>query len=159
MIQKILACVIALVAAALVATPTLAAPLAVVAAENFYGDVAAQIGGAHVAVTSILTNPDQDPHLFEASAATARALAKAKIVIVNGLDYDPWMDKLLSASKADGRVEINVAQLNGRKAGDNPHLWYNPAYLKALGEKLAAELGAADLYSYVAVEIFGGHHR
>jgi zinc/manganese transport system substrate-binding protein len=145
MIQKILApCVIALVAAVLGATPALADPLAVVAAENFYGDIAAQIGGAHVVVTSILANPDQDPHMFEASPATARALAKAKITIVNSLDYDPWMDKLLSASKGDGRVEINVAQLAGKKTGDNPHLWYNPAYVKALGEKLAAELGAAD---------------
>ena len=116
----------------------------VVAAENFYGDVASQIGGANVAVTSILTNPDQDPHLFEASADTAKALADAKVVIVNGVDYDPWMEKLLSANKAPGRKEIVVAQLVGRKAGDNPHLWYDPGYVKAAAKALTADLDAID---------------
>jgi len=145
MIQRILiSLAVAISGGAVMTTSPLAAPLAIVAAENFYGDIAAQIGGAHVAVTSVLSNPDQDPHLFEASATTARALASAKIVIVNGLDYDPWMDKLLSASKSESRVAINVAELAGRKSGDNPHLWYNPAYVKALGEKLAAELSVLD---------------
>ena len=135
---------LALVAFFAFAPSAFAAPLAIVAAENFYGDVAAQIGGAHVAVTSILANPDQDPHLFEASAATAKALARAKIVVINGADYDPWMDKLLSASKDSGRVEINVAELAGKKPGDNPHLWYDPANVKALADKLADAMGAAD---------------
>src|SRR6476646_8688366 len=99
-------------------------PVKVVASENFYGDLAQQIGGANVEVTSILTNPDQDPHLFEASASTARNLASAKVVIVNGADYDPWMEKLLSANKAPGRMEIVVAKLVHKKSGDNPHLWY-----------------------------------
>jgi ABC-type Zn uptake system ZnuABC Zn-binding protein ZnuA len=76
-----------------------AEPISDVAAENFYGDVAEQLGGPNVKVTSILTNPDQDPHLFEASAATARDLAGARLVIFNGADYDPWMTKLLAASK------------------------------------------------------------
>ena len=98
----------AFAASALVAAPALADPVKIVAAENFYGDVAGQIGGANVAVTSILSNPDHDPHLFEASAATAKALADAKIVIVNGVDYDPWMEKLLGAHKAPGRKEIVV---------------------------------------------------
>jgi len=70
----------------------------VVAAENFYGDVVQQLGGAHVDVTSILSNPDQDPHLFEASPKTARALHRADLVVYNGADYDPWMNKLLAAS-------------------------------------------------------------
>jgi ABC-type Zn uptake system ZnuABC Zn-binding protein ZnuA len=77
-----------------------AQPISIVAAENFYGDVAKQIGGNSVKVTSILTNPDQDPHLFEASPSVARSLAGAKIVVYNGIDYDPWMEKLLSASKS-----------------------------------------------------------
>ena len=112
--------------AAATAAPALADPVKIVAAENFYGDIAAQIGGADVSVTSILTNPDQDPHLFEASAETAKALTDARIVIVNGADYDPWMEKLLGAHKEPGRRTIVVAQLVGRKAGDNPHLWYDP---------------------------------
>src|SRR5580698_9237448 len=94
---------------AAVAAPALADPVKIVAAENFYGDIARQIGGKNVAVTSILSNPDDDPHLFEASASTARAIAEANIVIVNGADYDPWMEKLLNANKAPARREISVA--------------------------------------------------
>src|ERR1700689_3219885 len=86
-------------------TPAFADPVKVVAAENFYGDMASQVGGANVAVTSVLTNPDQDPHLFEASTETAKALADAKVVISNGVDYDPWMEKLLNAAKAPTRKE------------------------------------------------------
>jgi zinc/manganese transport system substrate-binding protein len=138
------ALLIALAVASLLASPIHAEPVSIVAAENFYGDVATQIGGAHVAVTSILASPDQDPHLFEASATTAKAIARAKIIIANGLDYDPWMDKLLSASKSDGRVEILVAALAGKKTGDNPHLWYDPANMKALSDRLAEALAVAD---------------
>ena len=75
-------------------------PVKVVAAENFYGDLASQIGGANVAVISILSNPDDDPHLFEASPNTAKALTRSKVVIVNGVDYDPWVEKLLGAHKS-----------------------------------------------------------
>ncbi|MGU7814372.1 metal ABC transporter solute-binding protein, Zn/Mn family [Burkholderia sp. AW49-1] len=121
-----------------------AATVNVVAAENFYGDVASQIGGRHVAVTSILSNPDQDPHLFEASPKTARALQHAQVVIYNGADYDPWMGKLLGASKQVKRATIAVADLVGKKAGDNPHLWYDPATMPAAARAIAAELGRAD---------------
>ena len=138
-----LSCVAA-VAIAFIAAPAFADPVKIVAAENFYGDMVSQIGGGDVAVTSILTNPDQDPHLFEASAATAKALANAKLVISNGVDYDPWMEKLIGANKAPGRREIVVAALVGRKAGDNPHLWYDPAYMRAAAEATAAALAAVD---------------
>ncbi|MFZ1963306.1 MAG: zinc ABC transporter substrate-binding protein [Roseiarcus sp.] len=131
-------------AVALMSAPALAEPVKVVAAENFYGDVAAQIGGDNVAVTSILSNPDDDPHLFEASASTAKALVDAKIVVVSGADYDPWMEKLLSANKAPGRREILVATLAHKKAGDNPHLWYNPATMKAVGNTLGVDLAIVD---------------
>ena len=131
-------------ATALFAVPAFADPVKVVAAENFYGDMASQVGGANVAVTSILSSPDQDPHLFEASADTAKALTDAKVVILNGVDYDPWMEKLLSANKGPGRKEIIVGKLVGRKAGDNPHLWYDPAYMKAAAKALTADLAAAD---------------
>ena len=124
--------------------PAFADPVNVVAAENFYGDLATQIGGPNVVVTSILSNPDDDPHLFEASASTAKALADAKIVIVNGVDYDPWMEKLLSAHKAPSRKEIIVGQLVGHKPGDNPHLWYDPAYMKAAAKAMVADLTAVD---------------
>ena len=124
--------------------PALADPVKVVAAENFYGDMASQVGGADVAVTSILSSPDEDPHLFEASPDTAKALTDAKIVIVNGVDYDPWMEKLLSAHKSPGRKVIIVGKLVGHKPGDNPHLWYDPSYMKAAAKALVADLDAVD---------------
>src|SRR5579872_1008773 len=123
--------VLAAITIGALSAPAFADPVKVVAAENFYGDMASQIGGANVAVTSILSNPDEDPHLFEASPATARALADARIVIVNGVDYDPWMEKLIGAHKAADRREILVGALTGRRAGHNPHLWYDPAAMKA----------------------------
>jgi zinc/manganese transport system substrate-binding protein len=135
---------IAAIAICSLSAPAFADPVKVVAAENFYGDMASQIGGANIAVTSILSNPDDDPHLFEASPETAKALSDAKVVIVNGVDYDPWMEKLLGAHKAPGRKEIVVAALVGRKPGDNPHLWYDPAYMKAAAKALVADLTAVD---------------
>jgi zinc/manganese transport system substrate-binding protein len=80
-----------------------------------------QLGGTHVDVTSILSNPDEDPHLFEASPKTARALQHASLVVYNGADYDPWMDKLLAASKNAKRTTIVAAKLVGKKGGDNPN--------------------------------------
>lgn len=120
------------------------APIPVVAAENFYGDVVKQLGGTHVAVTSILSNPDQDPHLFEASPKTARDLHRAAIVVYNGADYDPWMEKLLAASKNDKRVVIVAAALVGKKAGDNPHLWYDPQTMPAVAKQVVDALDRVD---------------
>src|SRR5580658_4347508 len=108
------------------AAPALADPVKIVAAENFYGDIATQIGGASVKVTSILSNPDQDPHLFEASPSVARALSSASLVIDNGLGYDPWMMPLLSTAGSAHRQVIVVGDLAHKQAGDNPHLWYDP---------------------------------
>ncbi len=138
-------------AALLVAVPLLTGTaaraedkLTIVAAENFYGDLARQIGGSNVTVTSILANPDDDPHLFETSPSTARTIADAKIVIYNGADYDPWMDKLLSASTSKDRTTIVAADLIGKKSGDNPHLWYDPATLPAIAKALSADLAKRD---------------
>ncbi|HTW70115.1 MAG TPA: zinc ABC transporter substrate-binding protein [Acetobacteraceae bacterium] len=124
--------------------PATAHRIAIVAAENFYGDVAAQIGGPDVTVHSILSNPDEDPHLFEASPSVGRDLSVARIAIYSGIDYDPWMPKLLRATHAPGRQVIVVADLVGRKPGDNPHIWYDPATMPALADRLAAELTADD---------------
>jgi zinc/manganese transport system substrate-binding protein len=118
--------------------------VAIVAAENFYGDIARQIGGSEVAVTSILTNPDQDPHEFEASPSTARALADAAVVVYNGADYDPWAGKLLSASPSPSRKIISVAELVHKNPGDNPHLWYAPDTVYALAGALADILARLD---------------
>jgi zinc/manganese transport system substrate-binding protein len=133
--------------------PAMAAePVHVVAAENFYGDIAKQIGGSTVKVTSILSNPDQDPHLFEASPSVARNLSGARVVIYNGIDYDPWMADLLKASKAPDRKVIVVADLIGKKSGDNPHIWYDPATMVAAARAMKDALVAADPANQAAYE-------
>jgi zinc/manganese transport system substrate-binding protein len=137
--------VVAALAAALAGLPLARAdPIKVVAAENVYGDIAAQIGGAHVSVTSILGSPSQDPHEFEAGAATARAIAAARLFIYNGADYDPWAVRLASAAPSPTRESIEVARLVHRQPGDNPHLWYEPAAVSALAGVLAARLTELD---------------
>jgi zinc/manganese transport system substrate-binding protein len=118
--------------------------LPIVAAENFYGDVASQIAGPNANVTSILSNPDQDPHLFEASPSVARKLATAAIVIYSGADYDPWMTKLLAAAHAPNRQVIVVADTVHRKPGDNPHVWYDPPTMPAYATALTAALAQRD---------------
>jgi zinc/manganese transport system substrate-binding protein len=118
--------------------------IALVAAENFYGDVAQQIGGDRVAVTSILANPDQDPHLFETSPTTVRQVAAADIVLYNGADYDPWMDRLLAAAPRSGRRAIVAAALMHAAAGANPHLWYDPRTMPAVARALTDALSALD---------------
>ncbi|SEE24845.1 zinc/manganese transport system substrate-binding protein [Rhizobiales bacterium GAS188] len=120
------------------------ASVPIVAAENFYGDIVQQLAGDHAKVTSILSNPDEDPHLFEASPSVARDLASARIVVYNGVDYDPWMAKLLSASKAPGRHVIVVGELLHKKTGVNPHLWYDPPTAPALAKAVTAALVAED---------------
>jgi zinc/manganese transport system substrate-binding protein len=115
-----------------------------VAAENFYGDIAGQIGGAQVGVISILSNPDQDPHLFEVTPSVARAVSAARIVIYNGAGYDPWITPLLAAAPSRQRVTIEVASLIGVTPGENPHLWYDPSAAPALAKRIADELQRID---------------
>ncbi len=121
-----------------------AGPLKLVAAENFYGDVARQIGREQVEVTSVLSNPDQDPHLFETSPAVLRQLAGAHVVVYNGADYDPWMPKLLAATPKPGRAVIIAADLVHKKAGDNPHLWYDPTTMPTVARAIADALAKGD---------------
>lgn len=143
--MKIEGAALLLIAALAAPMPAIAAePVHVLAAENFYGDLARQIGGAHIQVDSILSNPDEDPHLFETSPSTARDVAGAAIVIYNGADYDPWMEKLLSASPKPDRLAIVAAELVGVKSGDNPHLWYKPETFPAVAKALEAELEKRD---------------
>jgi zinc/manganese transport system substrate-binding protein len=142
--MKILAAVAVVFAASLTIAHTADGKIDVVAAENFYGSVAQEIGGDRVSVTSILNNPDQDPHLFEVSPAIIRQIAAARVVIYNGADYDPWIEKLLKVTAKPGRVAIVAADLMNKKAGDNPHLWYDPATMPAVASALAAALAAAD---------------
>ena len=116
----------------------------VVAAENFWGSIAAQLAGNKAHVQSIITNPAQDPHTYEPTAQDARMLATAQLAIVNGVGYDPWASELLAASPASGREVVNVGNLFGLHEGDNPHRWYNPADVEAVARAIAADLERLD---------------
>ncbi|WP_274918595.1 metal ABC transporter solute-binding protein, Zn/Mn family [Streptomyces sp. WZ-12] len=123
----------------------------VVAGENFWGSIASQLGGSHVKVTSIITNPNTDPHDYEATAADARTVAGAQYAIVNGIGYDAWADKLLAANPASGRAEVKVGDLVGIKPGGNPHRWYSPADVHKVIERITADykkLDPADAASF-----------
>ena len=115
------------------------------AAENEYGDVAAQIGGTYVDVTSVMSNPTVDPHTFEVSPQLAQTISSAQIVIQNGLGYDGFMNTIESAVGGHGRVVIEVRKLLGRpQSTPNPHLWYDPATMPAVARELASDLSAID---------------
>jgi len=116
----------------------------VVAAENFWGSIASQVGGSHVHVTSIIVDPNADPHAYEPTTADARLVSNAQYVIINGAGYDPWADKLLSANPVSGRKELNIGNFNGKHAGDNPHMWYNPDYVTAVVNKMRDDFKALD---------------
>jgi zinc/manganese transport system substrate-binding protein len=113
--------------------------LQVVAAENFWGSLAAQLGGHDVEVRSIIVNPNTDPHSYEPTAANARTMAGAQMTIVNGIGYDEWASRLLSADPEDGRVRLDVGSLLGLKAGDNPHQWYSPTRVHAVIDQTVAD--------------------
>jgi len=101
--------------------------LRVVAAESSWGSLAAQLGGRHAQVTSVIANPAADPHDYEPTAVDARAVAEARLVIENGVGYDPWAAKLVAASPTPGRLTVDVGNLVGVRSGGNPHRWYSPA--------------------------------
>lgn len=116
--------------------------LRVVAAENFWGSLAAQLGGKKVEVTSIIVNPETDPHSYEPSAKDARTMADAALAIVNGIGYDEWASRLLAADAEEGEqgpIALNVGDLLGYKAGDNPHQWYSPAHVHAVIDAIVAD--------------------
>jgi zinc/manganese transport system substrate-binding protein len=121
-----------------------ASTVQVVAAENFWGSIAAQIGGSHARVTSIIVNPDSDPHDYDATPADARLIAHASYVIVDGAGYDSWAPKLLAANPVGGRRVLNIGDLFGKREGDNPHMWYSPAYVDKVVDRVSADLAATD---------------
>ena len=116
----------------------------VAAAENFWGSIAAQLGGSHVRVTSIITNPNTDPHSYEPTAADARTIAGAGLVIENGAGYDPWVSRLLAADQGSGLTVLNVASRLKVPPGGNPHRWYNPADVHAVVRWLSADFARLD---------------
>ncbi len=116
----------------------------VVAAENFWGSIAAQLGGSHARVTSIISNPDTDPHSYEPTTSDARTLTTAQLAIVNGIGYDGWADKLLATNADSGRTELNVGDLVGIAPGGNPHRWYSPDNVRQVIAQLTADYKKLD---------------
>jgi zinc/manganese transport system substrate-binding protein len=116
----------------------------VVAAENFWGSLVSQVGGTHAQVLSIVSDPNADPHSYESNAANARAIASANFVIVNGAGYDDWALRLLSANNNQNQKVLNVADLLGKHAGDNPHFWYSPLYVNQTVHAMYSDLVSVD---------------
>jgi zinc/manganese transport system substrate-binding protein len=112
--------------------------LSVVAAEDVWGSIARQLGGDHVEVKSLITNPDADPHDYEPTPADARAIASANLVITNGIGYDSWVGRLVAANGVSGRAVVKIGDVVGLKEGDNPHQWYSPASV----DKVIADITA-----------------
>ncbi|MGH7698290.1 MAG: metal ABC transporter solute-binding protein, Zn/Mn family [Candidatus Dormibacteria bacterium] len=120
------------------------APMSVVTAENFWGSLAAQLGGSRVRVVSVVSDPNADPHEYETNARDARLVAGARLVIVNGAGYDTWADRLLQAQPARGRRVLSVARLLGKAPGANPHFWYDPSDVARVVAKVSAEYRALE---------------
>lgn len=116
----------------------------VVAGENFWGSLAVQLGGSKASVQSVVTDPNADPHEYETSTVDARAFADADLVILNGAGYDEWGRKLLDANPSSHRQVIDVAQLIGKKAGENPHFWYDPGYVVKVADSITAMYRSID---------------
>jgi zinc/manganese transport system substrate-binding protein len=116
----------------------------VVAGQNFWGDIASQLGGSHANVQSVVTDPNADPHEYESNANDARAMANANLVILNGAGYDDWATKLLQASPNQTRKLLVVADVVGKRKGDNPHFWYDPDYVIAVADSITSHYKSLD---------------
>ncbi len=116
----------------------------VAAAESFWGSIAAQLGGSRAEVTSVISNPAIDPHAYEPTGIDARTFAGARLVVVNGIGYDPWAEKLLDANPTHGRVVLDVGDLVGIEPGGNPHHWYSPPDVRRVVDRLVADYSRLD---------------
>ena len=121
-----------------------AGQIQVTAAENFWGSIATQLGGNKVGVTSIITNPDTDPHTYQPTASDGRALTTSRFVIYNGIGYDPWAPKILSTNSSSGQTVLNVGQLVGVPDGGNPHRWYSPTDVQTVINTITADYKKID---------------
>ena len=124
-------------------TTTADGKIVAVGAENEYADVIQQVGGKYVQASAIMSNPNTDPHTFEASASTGRLVNAARLVVQNGLGYDTFMDSIEKAVPDSGRRVIVVQKLLGLPdSTPNPHLWYNPGTMPKVADAVAANLAA-----------------
>jgi zinc/manganese transport system substrate-binding protein len=122
-------------------TATSTATITAIGAENEYANVIQQIGGKYVQVSAIMSNPNTDPHTFEASPAVAREISNASLIVQNGVGYDTWADTIENAAPANGRKVIDVQQLLGLPdSTPNPHLWYSPTTMPRVATAIADDL-------------------
>jgi zinc/manganese transport system substrate-binding protein len=131
--------------------PASSTAITVVAAENFYGNIVKQLGGSHVSVTSILSDPNADPHEYESNVQTAVTVSKAQFVIKNGGGYDSWMDRLLSASPNSNRIVLTAYDTAPVKLPDNEHVWYSIVNVQAIAQAINGDLkklGTADATTF-----------
>ena len=125
-------------------TPSSSTAINVVAAENFYGDIVKQLGGSHVSVTSILSDPNIDPHQYEANVQTAVQVSKAQLVIENGGGYDDWMDKILSGSPNPNRFVLKGFDIAQVKLPENEHVWYSIDNAATIAQAITNDLKKLD---------------
>ncbi len=142
--MAVIAAVVSLATACGSSSPAGSGTINVVAAENFWGSIAAQLAGSHATVRSIITNPQTDPHAYEPTASDARAIAGADFVIENGAGYDPWAQKLIDANPSSSRALLDVGKLNGVSEGGNPHMWYSPAFVRKVTDAISSRLVRLD---------------
>ena len=116
----------------------------VVAAENFWGSLITQLGGTRVSVTSIVSDPNADPHEYESNTANAIAIANAQFVIINGAGYDTWAQQLIAASSTPHQVVLNVQELINQTGDANPHFWYSPTYVNETVKAMYQDLVSID---------------
>lgn len=116
----------------------------VVASINAWGSILAQLGGSHVHATSIITNPNTDPHVYEPTPADGRTIATSQLFVENGVGYDPWAGKALAANPDTHRIVLNVGNLVGIANGGNPHRWYSPADVEKVADTITADLKSID---------------
>jgi zinc/manganese transport system substrate-binding protein len=122
-----------------------AAKIAAVGAENEYANVISQIGGHYVSVTAIMSNPNTDPHTFEADPKVAQTVSTARLIVQNGLGYDDFMVKIEQDSGGSTRQVIDVQKLLGLPdSTPNPHLWYKPSTMPAVAKAIADDLATID---------------
>jgi zinc/manganese transport system substrate-binding protein len=116
----------------------------VVAAENFWGSLITQLGGTRVSVTSIVSDPNADPHEYESNTANAMAIANAQLVIINGAGYDTWAQQLIASSNTPHQVVLNVQELINQTVDANPHFWYSPTYVNETVKAMYQDLVSID---------------
>ena len=137
----VLCCVAVLAGACASSTGSRSAPtgtrkiLSIVAGENFWGSIVGQLAGRAATVTSIVSDPNADPHTYESSSNGARTFADADYVVLNGAGYDTWAQKLISANPSTKRTVLTIADLLGKKEGSNPHFWYDPEYVTRVADR------------------------